>query len=135
MQRSEIITLEAYWKRRDVQYKSELTSAIKDNAIELLRRVNDLLHAMHIVNVTVTSGWRPIEVNKEYGGAPNSYHIRGRAVDIADYDQSISKELAQRYWLLKEHDLWMEDPKFTKTWVHLDTGIRPERDVRIFKPR
>lgn len=70
-----------------------------------------------------------------YGGALKSYHITGQAIDIADHDKRLARELEDRAWLLKEHDLWMEDPKATSTWVHLDTGIRPERDVRIFKPR
>lgn len=131
----EVITLEAYWKGRDVTFCAELTHAIRSNAIELLRRVNALLYALHVANVTVSSGWRPKEVNDMYGGAPRSYHISGQAVDIADHDKRLAKELADRTWLLKEHDLWMEDPKATATWIHLDTGIRPERDVRIFKPR
>lgn len=131
----EVITLEAYWKHRDVTFPNELTDTIRTNAIELLRRVNALLYALHIANVTVSSGWRPKEVNEMYGGAPKSYHVTGQAIDIADHDKRLAKELVDRAWLLKEFDLWMEDPKSTPTWVHLDTGIRPERDVRIFKPR
>jgi uncharacterized protein YcbK (DUF882 family) len=131
----EIITLEAYWKNRDKTFASELTDTIKDNAKELLKRVNGLLYAMRVVNVKVTSGWRPQEINSMYGGAPNSYHLIGQAVDIADHDRRLSKEIQDRTWLLKEYGLWMEDPKFTSTWVHLDSGTRPERDVRIFKPR
>lgn len=131
----EVITLEAYWKHRDVTFPEELTDTIRTNAIELLRRVNALLYGLHIANVTVSSGWRPKEINDMYGGAPHSYHITGQAVDIADHDKRLAKELVDRAWILKEFDLWMEDPKFTATWVHLDTGIRPERDVRIFRPR
>lgn len=131
----EIVTLEAYWKGRDVTFAKELSQEVIDNAIALLRRVNALLNAMHVANVTVSSGWRPKEVNDMYGGAPKSYHILGQAIDIADHDKRLARELQERSWLLKEYDLWMEDPKFTHTWVHLDTGIRPERDVRIFKPR
>lgn len=131
----EIITLQAYWKGRDASFESELTPLIVSHAIELLSRVNALLYAMQVANVTVSSGWRPKEVNEMYGGAPNSYHLTGQAVDIADHDKRLARELEDRAWLLKEFDLWMEDPEFTPTWVHLDTGTRAERDVRIFRPR
>jgi sulfatase maturation enzyme AslB (radical SAM superfamily) len=135
MEHSKIINLQDYWKGRDYKFQSQLTDDIITNAVELLRRVNALLQEMHIVNVSVSSGWRPKEVNDAYNGAKNSYHIVGQAIDIADHDRRISKEIEERSWLLKKHDLWMEDPRFTPTWVHLDTGMRPERDVRIFKPR
>lgn len=135
MQQAKIITLQDYWKGRDYKFQSELTDDIVTNAQQLLNRVNALLTDMHIVTVSVSSGWRPKEINDAYNGAKNSYHLSGRAIDIADHDRSISKELLERSFLLKKYDLWMEDPKFTPSWVHLDTGERPERDVRIFKPR
>ena len=131
----EVITLEAYWKGRDVTFASELTDIIRANAIELLDRVNALLYSMQVANVTVSSGWRPKEINDMYGGAPKSYHITGEAIDIADHDKRLARELVDRAWLLKDFDLWMEEPKATPSWVHLDTGKRAERDVRIFKPR
>lgn len=45
--------------------------------------------------ITINSGYRCPEHNKKVGGAPNSYHMQGRAVDIAVPNK------AERYKLVK----------------------------------
>ena len=59
--------------------------------------------------------------------------------DILDDDnQSLGKAILTNPDLLKRYGLWLEDIAHTKgkntNWVHLDTGTRKERDLRVFKP-
>lgn len=53
--------------------------------------------------------------------AMGSSHLYGCAVDIADPDGALAKWLLAHSDLLVECGLWMEDPKHTKGWVHLQT--------------
>lgn len=130
----QVISLPAFWKGRDIQYSSELSDEITRNATDLIVRVNSLLYYLDVKSATVSSGWRPKVVNENIGGAPNSLHLTGKAIDILDPANKLSKKLLEAPGLLKDHGLWMEDKAHTRTWVHLDTGERPEREVRIFKP-
>lgn len=79
----------------------------------------------------ITSGYRPLTYNLKIGGAKDSSHITCQAVDIKDSDGSLGKYLQSNPSILEEFGLWMEDPNYTKTWVHLQ--IRPAIS-RIFKP-
>ncbi len=134
----DVITLTEYWQDRQETYSDEWTFEVKQNAAELLSRVNKLLKELKISSARVTSGWRPREINQRIGGAPRSYHITGQAVDLRDNDaQDFSKIIISNKHLLHRHQLWMENPSFTRgntNWVHLDIGTRPEKDLRVFNP-
>ncbi len=113
----------------------ELTKAVKDNAVVLLNKVNQLLQELKIFDVKVSSGFRPSAVNaKVKGAAKKSLHMSGRAVDIQDPENKIAHKILANPDILKKYDLWMEDPSVTKSWLHLDNGTRTERALRIFKP-
>jgi hypothetical protein len=113
----------------------ELTKAVKDNAVVLLNKVNQLLQELKIFDVKVSSGFRPSAVNaKVKGAAKKSLHMSGRAVDIYDPKHEIIQKIMARPDLLKKYDLWLEDPAATPQWAHLDNGTRTERALRIFKP-
>ena len=113
----------------------ELTKAVKDNAVVLLNKVNQLLQELKIFDVKVSSGFRPSAVNaKVKGAAKKSLHMSGRAVDIYDPKHEIIQKIMARPDLLKKYDLWLEDPAATPSWAHLDNGTRTERALRIFKP-
>ena len=117
---------------RDRIFRDYLTPEIQESAKGFLLTVNAFLEALKISHVTVTSGWRPPPVNDRAGGAPRSYHLFGRAVDLWDPDGKLDHLIETRSDLLRRFGLWLEDPKRTPRWVHLDNGTRPERASRIF---
>jgi hypothetical protein len=125
---------------RDKEYPDEWTEQTKDNALNLLKKVNALLNDLGVQKVKVSSGFRPSEINS---GLPNSakrsLHMFGMAVDIHDdKEQSLGKLIANRPDLLKKYNLWIEDLGSTQgknsNWTHLDCGNRTDRPSRCFKP-
>lgn len=129
------ITLEQYAMGRDKTYFAEWTNTIQDSANVLLQRVNALLNEIQLEqNYTVSSGWRPAAINaKITNAAKRSNHMRGKAVDIADVGQNLSTYLLANLGKLEKYGLWMEDPKSTKTWVHLQSEP-PASGRRVFIP-
>lgn len=113
---------------RDREYP--LTKEMEANLAVLLVRVNKLRQIWG-KPLVVTSGYRPGYYNTRAGGAPNSAHTTCEAVDFLDKGQELSSWLVQNPDILRECGLFLENPKFTRTWAHLD--IRP-RTNRIFNP-
>lgn len=102
-----------------------------DNALDLLGRVEGLLLDLGWDgDVVITSGYRSPVKNKAVGGKPKSWHMQGRAVDLRDASGELYNLIEARAALLAKHGLWME--QYTRGWVHLDTGIRRARPIRIF---
>ncbi|TXH47614.1 MAG: hypothetical protein E6Q97_26810 [Desulfurellales bacterium] len=130
-----MITLAEYYMGRDREFPEEFEGAnVEHNAKFLLHQVNGLLKSLNIDNVEVRSGWRPRVINEKVGGSSRSYHLVGRAIDIADPLGGLGIILSQNPEKLRAHQLWLEDPQKTKTWIHLDNGIRKDRESRIFLP-
>lgn len=82
---------------------------------------------------TISSGFRSEEHNKRVGGSETSLHKLFAAVDILDPDSWIAKILVEKSFLLEELDLYMEHPKYTKGYVHLQI-FPPKSRRRIFPP-
>lgn len=110
---------------------------VKNNAIDLLAKVNALLSEIQIIEAMdpiVNSGWRPAYYNKTVpNAAVNSKHITGQAVDIRDPDGALDEHLHTHFRLLIKHGLWMEHPSATKGWCHLQC-VPPRSGNRIFYP-
>ena len=124
----------AYWMGRDVKYASELTGEIEENAKELIGRVNNLLASLLMGEREVRSGWRPQGVNDATKNAASaSKHITGQAVDLADNDRSLAKAIMLDPEALETFGLWMEDTRWTPTWVHLQS-VPPRSGKRIYIP-
>lgn len=118
------------------------TKIVSDNALELLKRVNALLTDYQIgggklrinpktkthVSGETGGGFRPLNYPV---GASKSSHKVGMAVDIYDYDDNLKKWLMRHQDMLIKHDLYLENPQFTDSWVHLQT--RKTRN-RLFNP-
>lgn len=123
------IHIEDYWMDREDAFADEITDAIKENAIDLLRRINLLLPFMHNVDfeinprtgTLVSSGWRPKSVNNATpGAAPKSKHVTGQAIDLYDPDGEIKTWCYENQDILArpEIDLYIEHPSATKGWLH-----------------
>jgi hypothetical protein len=125
---------------RDKQFPQEYTQEVLLNAITLLEKVNALLWNLDIKTTEVSSGWRPAAINGAVANAAKkSLHMIGKAVDIKDdKGQSLANKILTKPELLKNYDLWLEDPAATRgkntNWVHLDMGTRSDRPLRMFKP-
>jgi hypothetical protein len=134
-----------YFMGRDRAYPQHLTDEIRTNAAELLGRVNLLLTWALRDNVRpaidqrtishVASGWRPPEINDATANAAKqSRHLTGEAIDLRDNG---NRDLAR--WCLKSIDaleeigLWMEDPQWTPSWVHLQI-VPPGSRRRVYCP-
>lgn len=117
------------------EYQDEYTDTISSNIDDLLIPVNKI-RELWSKPLTVTSGWRPVAYNKSIGGAKNSLHCLGMAVDFKDSDGSFAAFCVEldKQGKLKELGLWMEHPDSTKGWVHLDHKDRGDRKTNIFKP-
>jgi hypothetical protein len=119
----------------------ELTADLLANAAALARKVTALFNDLAaqqdftVEKLIVTSGFRPQKINEETpGAAKKSLHMACKACDLSDPEGKIAAAIEKAPWLLIEHDLWLENPRFTKGWCHLDSGDRPKRLVRIFNP-
>lgn len=125
-----------YPERRD-----KADAEIRMNARILAAKVNLLLTDLGWTGrVTVSSGFRPPEVNAAVpGAAKRSLHMRGLAVDLAGQDVGLAiRKHPQGAEFLRKHSLFMEALEATKSasggWLHLDLGVRKDRESREFFP-
>jgi len=126
-----MITLHAYWLGRDVTHAEELTDDIQRNALVTVTKCNELLSRAGRNDInTVNSGWRPQSVNDATrNSAAVSSHLTAQAVDLPDTDRTLAEWCVDNLDVLKDVGLWMEDPRWTPTWVHLQT--KPPRSGKI----
>lgn len=143
-----MITLDQFWMGRDKTHAAELTDAVRVNALHTVMRVNDLLERAKQDGIevdTIASGWRPTAVNAETpNAAPSSKHMTGEACDVKDDEHRFFARWCLEHTapichqegtpdLLQEIGLWMENPMWTPTWVHLQI-VPPHSGRRIFVP-
>lgn len=113
---------------RDKQYP--LDSELENNLGLLLTALNKL-RAIYGKPMYVTSGYRPGNFNAAAGGAKKSAHMSCQAVDFKDADKKLRDWCLNNLKVLEECGLYLEDPSYTPTWIHLQ--IRPTKN-RVFKP-
>ena len=130
-----MITLETYWMGRDSQHAEELTDEIRANAEITVDKANELLARAGRSDIhTVNSGWRPKTVNEATANAANgSRHLTGQAVDLPDRDRTLATWCVDNLDVLKEIGLWMEDPRWTKSWVHVQI-VPPNSGKVVYIP-
>lgn len=66
-------------------------------------------------------------------GSANSPHKLGRGVDTYDPDRGFARWCIAHLDVLAGEGLFMEDPRWTPTWVHLDDR-GPKSGRRVFIP-
>lgn len=123
-----MIDLKTYLMGRDKEYPISIEQA--QNAAKLLARVNWLLGTLRI-NAKLSSGYRPGTYNVKAGGAQKSTHLMCSGIDLHDPDGMLACKMLDHLHLLEEAGLWLENPKATPKWVHLDIK---ERKNRVFNP-
>lgn len=132
-----MITLHSYWQDRESKYRIECTEVIQRNAMETVSRVNHLLAIAEVAGIArsyVSSGWRPNSVNDATANAAKgSNHLTAKACDLADADRALAQWCVSNPDKLAQCELWMEDPRWTPTWVHLQT-VPPKSGKRIYVP-
>lgn len=138
------ITLEQFWMGRDLEFPAEVTPEKRDNAVDLVKRVNDLLRWAQDEGVTiednpktgspVSSGFRSASINGQTkGAAPRSKHMECNAVDIYDPDGDLDDYCLSHEPELERIGLWLEHPSATKGWCHLQR-VAPRSGRRVFYP-
>lgn len=141
-----MITLDDYYMDgRDSRYRGELTEAIQANARVTVERWNALLEraaadgvepAVDAVTGTpVASGWRPRSVNDSTrNAAAHSRHLTAQACDLRDTsERHLARWCLAHPEALRTIGLWMEDPRWTPTWVHLQT-VPPASQRLVYIP-
>ncbi len=134
-----MIILEEYLNEWLVHYshaavpEEELTQEIRRDAQTTVDRANQLLDRFGEER-GITSGWRPVEVNKLIPNAAKfSNHTVGRAVDIADPHGDLDEWCLANAGVLEEIGLWQEHPAATKGWCHVQI-VPPKSGNRVFYP-
>lgn len=118
---------------RDKQYASEYTKEISDNLDKTLVILNKI-QAAYGKPFKINSGWRPAAVNASTpGAAAHSKHQIGLAADVSCLDGHLWEWVLQNLHLMQELDIFMEDRRYTPTWVHFGVG-KPLSGNRIFVP-
>lgn len=136
-----MITLQDYWRGRDVTHALLLSVDMRTEAARTVELANKLLvlaktagvplEAIAGVGSMVTSGWRPPDVNRATPGAAQySMHMTCQAIDLHDplgeIDDWLMSPDGQR--AMADLGLWHEHPSATKGWAHVQT--RPPRSGR-----
>lgn len=113
----------------------ECTDEVKANALALLEKVNAFLDELGVTDATVSSGFRPSEVNNATpNAAKKSLHKVGKAVDLLDDAAGTLATLVyNNQELLKKHGLAIENPGWTVGWLHIQDEL-PKSKNTVFIP-
>lgn len=109
-----------------------LTPEMEQNLEALLKACN-ILRAEYGRPMVVSSGYRPRSINSAVGGRVGSPHLRCQAVDFLDRAGLLAAWCLAHMDVLEAAGLYMEDPKWTPTWVHLQINP-PASGRRVFIP-
>lgn len=122
----------------------DVTNKVKQNAIELLIRVNALLAEISIAGIdSLINQKTKTQISGEfYGGfrpqdcpigASSSSHKTGEGIDVFDPLGKIDAYIDRHPELLVKHNLYREHAKYTSTWCHLQTR-KTKSGKRTFLP-
>lgn len=110
-----------------------LTQELEANLSKLLEALNKF-RKIYNKPMIVSSGYRPSVFNEKACGAKKSNHMLCLACDFVDMDSSLDAYCVANENILEECGLYLEHPKWTKTWCHLQ-AIKPMSCKRIFVPQ
>ncbi len=118
-----------HWNRNAIEADG-LTNSVKGNLIILCNRL-DVVRDFLNMPMTTTVCYRPAAYNAQIGGAKNSQHILGSAMDFTCAQLNADEVRKLLEPKLEEWGLRMENLPGSN-WVHLDQG--PVITNRFFKP-
>jgi hypothetical protein len=106
------------------------TQTILDNVTNLAAVLQGIQDALNI-SVIVSSGYRSAAVNRVVGGAANSDHMLGEAVDFTS-SKFTPKQLVDAIIAMKVpfKRLILEEPSNGNPWVHLSVSRTASANVR-----
>lgn len=112
-------------------------AAIDKNLQILFERLMEMQDAFENAFV-ITSGFRSDEhqaklIAEGKTGALHSKHLAGAAADVLDTDGLLADFVLTNIELLERIGLWIEDPAYTKGWVHFQM-MAPKSAKRVFIP-
>jgi hypothetical protein len=111
----------------------DLPQDIQDNLNDLLPRLN-VIRTAYGKPLTVNSGLRRQSDNDATANAAkSSSHLVGMAVDLKDTTNEFWTWCVANLELIQAQGLYLEDRRWTPTWVHLSTRP-PGSGKRIFVP-
>lgn len=125
-----MITVDEILKNRISRH--DLKPDYRLNLNVLLAKIN-VVRKCYGMPMSVSSGYRSPEDNRIAGGAPNSLHMKCAAVDIKDENVKLWKWCLTHLPLLKLEGIWLEDKRWTPSWVHFQI-FSPLSGRRIFVP-
>jgi hypothetical protein len=139
-----MITLNEFLMGREKSYPLTIELALK--AAATLAAIN-YIRGRYGKPLSVSSGYRPGRFNKAANGASSSSHLTCEAVDCQTKEASVWRDIDGSSYLithfsnwcldnldeLRKAGLFLEDPRFTKSWTHLQTRTPPSLS-RVFKP-
>jgi Peptidase M15. len=100
-------------------------------------RIDEILESVNIVRdaygkpMSPSCFYRTVEWDKSKGRSGGSTHCQLMAVDFNDKDGKLDEWCLSNLDVLERAGLWLEDPRYTIGWVHLD---RKPRKNRVFIP-
>lgn len=139
-----MITLDQYFG--DKMAAPDASKLRKQNAAELLRRVNRLLDFAEKAHIRIVvdkdtgtsisgsrngSGDGGFRLSTTKTGAARSKHKEGQAVDVYDQDDRLDSFLTDA--ILEQFQLYREHPHKTLGWCHLQS-VPPRSELRTFNP-
>lgn len=129
-----MMTINEMLVNQNIRY-DKLNKNIKRNIDELLYKIS-IVRFHYDKIMKVNSGYRTSAYNKKIGGAKNSYHTQGLAIDVHDPTHNLHNWLTQNtigQEIVTRLDLYLEDSNYTKTWCHIQLRA-PKSGNRIFIP-
>lgn len=106
------------------------TDKIRANLLNLCKTILEPTRQMMRESIIIASGYRCSQLNKALGGAPNSYHLTGQAVDIHIKSEAYAKRLLDILELNRNVDLALyEHNRHGTRWVHVQTSSNPRCKV------
>lgn len=119
--------------------EDDFDDEIRDNAFELIRRINALGFEPPMLFSSCLRSKKVHERIYKEKGVPadkipwGSKHLSGKAVDVADPKNILKDWLSKNVDKLEWNELWCEDFMSTPGWVHFQSEP-PKSGKRFFKP-